>query len=120
MKVFTYSPGGIHPDESKLTKDLSFEVFKSPPIAVIPLQQHTGAPNNPLVQVGDYVKVGQKIGDSTQPVSAPVHATVSGKVIAIEERLCPTGAKIKSVIIENDYKDEWVELSPRKSFEDLP
>ncbi len=120
MKVFTYSPGGVHPDESKITKDFPFEVFKSPPVVVIPLQQHTGAPNNPLVSVGDYVKVGQKIGDTNQFVAAPVHASVSGKVLAIEDRLLPNGTKGKCVVIENDYKDEWVELSKRDSFNDLP
>jgi len=119
MKIFTYSPGGVHPDESKLTKDSPFEVLPPPPIAVIPLQQHTGAPNSPTVSVGDYVKIGQKIGDTTQPVAAPVHATVSGKVIAIEERPCPTGGKIQSVVIENDFKEEWVELNKRETFENL-
>jgi len=77
MKIFTYSPGGIHPDESKFTKDLAFEVFQSPPIVVIPLLQHTGAPNNPLVSVGDNVRIGQKIGDSNQVVFCPQCIQVS-------------------------------------------
>ena len=119
MKVFTYSPGGVYPEESKITKDKPFEVFPYPPIVIIPLQQHTGAPNTPIVKVGDHVKIGQKLGDSTQSISAPVHATVSGEVTAIEQRLCPTGAKVQSVIIKNDYKEEWVDRKPRENFDDL-
>lgn len=81
-------------------------VLDPPPFVVIPLRQHIGAPCEPLVAVGDHVKMGQKIGDSGAFVSAPVHASVSGKVVAIEERELVNGSKCLAVVIENDGKDE--------------
>ena len=69
------------------------------------MAQHIGAPDKPLVAVGDYVKMGQKIGENPAPVSAPVHASVSGKVVAVEPRPHPLGDMIMSVVIENDYQD---------------
>lgn len=58
-----------------------------------------------MVNVGDYVKMGQKIGENPAPVSAPVHASVSGKVVAIEPRPHPLGDMIMAIVIENDYQD---------------
>lgn len=117
MKLFTYSPGGIYPDEEKLTKDKTFEYLSPHSIAIIPLSQHTGAPNTPLVKVGDHVLIGTLLGSSSQFVSAPVHSSVSGDVIAIEERIVPSGNKVQSVVIKNDFKDEWVVLKPVDSIE---
>ena len=51
------------------------------------MSQHLGAPANPIVQVGDTVKVGQKIGEASAFISAPVHSSVSGTVVAVEPRL---------------------------------
>lgn len=116
MKIFTYSPGGIYPEEEKLTKDLSFEKIPPPEVVVIPLTQHTGAPNTSTVKVGDHVKIGEVIGSSIAPVSAPVHASVSGEVIAVEDRMTPSGAKTQSVVIKNDFNEEWIDLN---SIDDL-
>jgi electron transport complex protein RnfC len=91
----------------------------SPSIAVIPLSQHTGAPNTPTVKVGDHVKIGTLIGSTSAPVSAPVHASISGDVIAIEDRLCPAGNKIQSIIIKNDFKEESVEFKHVDSIDNL-
>lgn len=68
----------------------------------IPMQQHMGAPCTPLVKVGDYVTVGQKIGDSDQFLSAPIHASCSGTVKKIENFLTATGTSVKQIVIEND------------------
>ena len=103
--------GGVHPNYMK-APEAGITVIATPPQVVIPMAQHIGAPCQPLVQVGDYVKMGQKIGDNPAPVSAPVHASVSGKVIAIEPRPHPLGDMIMSVVIENDYKDEPQYLPP--------
>ena len=56
------------------------------------------------MQVGDQVKLGQKVGDG-QGLCVPVHASVSGKVIAIEPRRHPSGRDVLSVVIENDGLD---------------
>jgi len=84
MKTKTFK-GGVHaPDNKHWTKDKPIEVLPLPRKAVIPLQQHTGAACEPLVREGDTVVVGQKIGDSKSFISAPVHASIGGKVTAIQ------------------------------------
>ena len=85
--------------------EIPVTVIAPPAQVVIPMIQHIGAPCKPLVQVGDYVKMYQKIGESPAPVSAPVHASVSGKVVAVEPRPHPLGDMIMSVVIENDFQD---------------
>jgi electron transport complex protein RnfC len=108
MKEFTFKTGGVHPKENKLTKDAPFVHLDPPAVAVIPLSQHIGAPNTPLVKAGDHVKIGQVIGSTDAFVSAPVHATISGEVVAIELRPLPSGIRAQSVIIKNDFKEKWV------------
>ena len=95
---------GVHPNYMK-APEIPISVVAPPPQAIIPMAQHIGAPDKPLVAVGDYVKMGQKIGENPAPVSAPVHASVSGKVVAVEPRPHPLGDMIMSVVIENDYQD---------------
>ena len=100
--------GGIHP---KYNKEMSTTVTEfltiTPKVVVIPLRQHIGAPCNPLVQVGDKVLRGQKIGDG-EGLCVPVHASVSGTVVAIEERPHPNGGTAMSIVIENDFQDTAV------------
>ena len=66
------------------------------------MQQHVGAPCKPLVKVGDLVQVGQKIGDTDAFVSAPIHASVSGKVTAVTKAVLPGGQTVDAVVIESD------------------
>ena len=100
--------GGIHP---KYNKEMSTKVttFRTvdPDILVIPMQQHIGAPCTPLVQVGDKVLRGQKIGDG-EGLCVPVHASVSGRVVAVEPRPHVSGRNVMSVVIENDHQDTAV------------
>ncbi|MCC8357806.1 MAG: electron transport complex subunit RsxC [Oscillospiraceae bacterium] len=98
--------GGVHPNDKKApSNEAAISTIPQPAQVVIPMSQHIGAPCTPLVAVGDQVKLGQKIGEAKAPVSAPVHASVSGKVIAIEPRLNNLGNMVTAVIIENDFKD---------------
>ena len=98
--------GGIHPPYHKqATAALPIVDATPPKTVVIPLHQHTGAPCEPLVKVGDEVRLGQKIGDSQSFVSAPVHASVSGKVTAIEARPHPGSGMVQAVVIESDGLD---------------
>ena len=99
---------GVHPNYMK-APEIPISVVTPPPQVIIPMAQHIGAPDKPLVAVGDYVKMGQKIGENPAPVSAPVHASVSGKVVAVEPRPHPLGDMIMSVVIENDYQDTLCE-----------
>ena len=112
--------GGIHP---KYNKEMSTGVtdfrIVTPKQVVIPMVQHIGAPCTPLVAVGDRVLRGQKIGDG-QGLCVPVHASVSGTVIAVEPRPHPKGSPVLAVVIENDYKDEKVPaVIPEKSIQEM-
>ena len=113
--------GGVHPTERVgVTEHLALTRFPEPATAVIPLSMHAGAPANPVVQVGDAVKVGQVIGEAAGFISAPVHASVSGKVVAIEERPHATRGKCLSIVIENDGKNELHEsVKPGKALEEM-
>ena len=113
--------GGVHPTERVgVTEHLALVRFADPEIAVIPLSMHAGAPANPVVAVGDYVQVGQVIGEAAGFISAPVHSSVSGKVVAIEERLHATRGKCLSVVIESDGKNTIHEsVRPSKGLEEL-
>ncbi|NLB42071.1 MAG: electron transport complex subunit RsxC [Clostridiales bacterium] len=98
--------GGIHPPYSKgLTKEKVTEICKVPQLVTIPLQQHIGAPCQSLVNKGDKVFLGQKIGEPRGYVSAPVHSSVSGVVKSIVTVDLPTGIKSTAIIIENDGND---------------
>ncbi len=95
--------GGVHPYDGKdLAKDQPIRRIKPKEILVYPLSQHIGAPASPIVAVGDTVLRGQKIAEAGGFVSAPVFASVSGTVKAIEPRHVATGDLVNSIIIEND------------------
>lgn len=99
--------GGIHPPYLKeLTESIPLKYALSPKVVYIPLRQHIGAPCEPLVKVGDRVKIGQKIGESKAFVSVPVHSSISGKVKKIMSVPNPTGSKSMTVIIESDGSNE--------------
>ena len=100
--------GGVHPKENKIARDMPIQEFPEPDILVIPMSQHIGAPCKPLVKKGDQVTMGQKIGDN-QGLCVPVHASVSGKVKAVEMRAHTSGTTVMSVVIENDHLDTLCE-----------
>lgn len=114
--------GGVNPPHHKNTMEEDTIVMPVPKKVIIPMQQHLGAECAPLVKRGDLVFVGQKIGDSDEEISAPVHSSVSGKVTAISSLLLPDGTNTKAVIIETDGEQEMDEsVSPPKveSFKDF-
>ena len=113
--------GGIHPVEGKEpTEHKALVRFPVPETVVIPLSMHLGAPANAIVRVGDYVKMGQKIGEAAGFISAPVHSSVSGTVIAIEDRPHATRGTCPSIVIANDGKDLLDEsIQPNKALEEL-
>ena len=113
--------GGVHPVEGKEpTEHKPLVRFPAPKVAVFPLSMHLGAPATACVEVGDYVKVGQKIAEASGFISAPVHSSVSGKVIAIEDRPHATRGTCPAIIVENDGLDTLHEsVVPNKSLEEL-
>ena len=112
--------GGIHLDCNKLTSNKEIVPTKFPKKVIIPLLQHTGAICNPLIKVGDYVEIGQKIADSDAVCSAPIHASISGKVTEIKEMPHPVGSSVNSIIIESDGKINYhSSVKPRDNVEKL-
>ena len=113
--------GGVHPVEGKEPSEhLALVRFPEPKTVVIPLSMHLGAPANAIVAVGDTVKVGQKIGEAAGFISAPVHSSVSGTVVAIEERAHASRGKCLSIVIESDGKGEIHEsVKPNASLDEL-
>ena len=87
MNIKTFSIGGIHPEENKLTHETETQVAPLPHQAVFPLSQHIGAPARPIVQKGDKVKVGTLIAEASSFISAPIHSSVSGTVAAIDNAI---------------------------------
>lgn len=114
MKTF-HIRGGVHPVYHKeLASEQAIQPIPLPPRLTIPLQQHVGAEAVALVEVGQQVKKGQKIAMAPSAVSANLHASTSGTVVAIGDALAPhaSGLTQLSVVIEPDGRDEWTELPP--------
>ena len=113
--------GGVHPVEGKEpTEHKDLIRFPAPKVAVFPMSMHLGAPANPIVNVGDYVKVGQKIGEAAGFISAPIHSSISGTVVAIEDRPHASRGSCLSVVVENDGKDVLDEsIKPNKDLSEL-
>ncbi len=111
MELKTFR-GGIHPPYQKeATANRATVEISLPAEVVIPMEQHVGASDSPTVSVGNRVEAGQKIGTSEAFISAPVHASVSGTVKAIEDRRNFTGALVQSVVITTDpsQPSKWTE-----------
>ncbi len=104
----TFSKGGVHPPENKLSAIQTIEQLALPKTVSIPISQHIGAPATPLVKKNDSVKTGQLIAKSSGFVSANIHSSVSGKVIKIDSVVDSSGYKKQSIIIEVEG-DEWLE-----------
>jgi len=112
--------GGIHPNDMKaLSRKAAMRPFPAPEVVVIPLSQHIGAPCKPLVKKGDHVTIGQKIGDA-EGLCAPVHASVSGTVTAVEPRPHVGGTMVPSVVIKNDFEETLCpDIQPRENIDAL-
>lgn len=111
MGLFTFL-GGVHPYEGKeLTMEKPVREYLPKGDCVYPLSQHIGAPATPVVKRGDRVLVGQKIAEAGGFVSANIHASISGKVKAIEPRYVPGGSMAEAIVIENDGLFEEVDFS---------
>jgi len=99
LKIFK---GGVPVSHTKRTEECEVIVMPVPKTLIFPMVQHLGAPCLPLVKKGDYVKVGQKIGDAESPMAVPVHSSVSGTVKDIRSILYAGGTDVMSVEIESD------------------
>ncbi|MEM0953850.1 MAG: electron transport complex subunit RsxC [Pseudomonadota bacterium] len=114
--------GGVHPPENKhqsLGKPINSAGI--PPQLTLPLNQHIGAPAEPVVAVGDAVLKGQMIAKPLGLVSVPVHAPTSGTVVAIEDRQVahPSGLQTRCIVIDTDGTDRWVEHAGLNDYRSL-
>lgn len=102
MRICSFK-GGVHPPERKeLTHDKPIQqAYPSTKSVCIPITQG-GAPNQPLVAVGDVVARGQKIAASDAFMSAPVHASIAGTVKKIETHLVTGNLEVPCIIIQGD------------------
>lgn len=105
----TFSLGGIHPPENKLSAGKPITMLPLPKEVVIPLGQHIGAPAVAIVQKGDEVKVGSVIAKTGGFISANIHASVAGKVTKIEEVFDASGYKRPAIVIAVADEDVWEE-----------
>lgn len=104
----TFSIGGIHPHDSKISKGCMIEVLPVPSTVSISMAQHLGAPATPVVKAGDAVKAGQVIGEPAGFISAFVHSSVSGTVKSVGPRKDLAGNNVMHVEIAVEG-DEWVD-----------
>jgi H+/Na+-translocating ferredoxin:NAD+ oxidoreductase subunit C len=114
LQLFKFK-GGVKPATNKtqsLTQPIG--VAPLPSVVTIPLHQSIGGTPHPIVQAGDQVLKGQKIGEADGWVSAAVHASTSGTVRAVDMVVQPhpSGLAALSVIIEPDGEDRWIERQP--------
>ena len=98
--------GSVHPHDRKsaTNRKAVTPLNHAPEYVVLPMSMHVGAPCNPIVAKGDHVLLGQKIAEPTG-LGAPIHASVSGTVVAVEPRPHPGGTRVMAVVIENDFQD---------------
>ncbi|MBP6383011.1 MAG: electron transport complex subunit RsxC [Pseudomonadales bacterium] len=115
--------GGIHPPQNK-AQSLRHPITRAPlpPELVLPLQQHSGAPAQPLVAVGEQVLKGQMIARASGALSAAVHAPTSGKIVAIEPRPVPhpSGMDGMAIVLRPDGAERWIERRPLADYRTLP
>lgn len=112
MRLKTFSMGGVHPEENKITADKATVIAALPKQAIFPLGQHIGAPAKPVVSRGDKVKVGTLIAEAGGFVSAPIHSSVSGTVVKVDSAIDATGYRHPAIYI-NVEGDEWEESIDR-------
>lgn len=105
--------GGLHlPDHKALSNGRPILRSPLPKYLILPLQQHIGTAARPLVQPGEEVLKGQPIAAAQGPVSVPLHAPTSGRVLAIEDHPIPhpSGLSAPCIRIASDGRDTWAEL----------
>ena len=113
MFLKTFSKGGVHPEENKISHDSPIQVQPIPKTVSILLGQHIGKPATPVVSRGDEVKVGTLIAQADGFVSANIHSSVSGKVKKIETILDASGYQKPCITIQCDGEDTWEETIDR-------
>lgn len=111
--------GGVHPEQKKdLSNQSPIQKAGIPEKLILPLQQHIGEINKPIVKLGDKVLKGQMIAHTNAYISAPIHAPTSGTIIAIEEMAIahPSGLTAPCIVLQPDFEDKWMDLPATEDF----
>lgn len=109
----TFRKGGIHPPESKLSRNEQIKLLPLPQVVQIPIAQHIGTPAKAIVKRGDQVKVGTLIAEAGSFVSANIHSSVSGTVAKLDEVVDASGFARTVITIQSDGEDTWEECIDR-------
>lgn len=114
----TYDLGKLHgglrlPGEKEESTSRDIRIASVPKQLILPITQHVGDPAQPVVGIGEHVLKGQLVADADGALSAPVHASSSGKVVAIEPWPVSRrhGDRAPCVVIECDGRDQAVDTS---------
>lgn len=109
----TFPIGGIHPDKHKIAGDIAISSPGLPEIVYIPIKQHIGAPAKIMVNKGDKVKVGSLLAAADGVVSAPIHSSVSGEVIKVEDIIGEFGyyEPMIAIKVEGDVWEDCIDRS---------
>ncbi|MBS0000168.1 MAG: electron transport complex subunit RsxC [Cyclobacteriaceae bacterium] len=105
----TFSKGGIHPEENKLSADQPIQILPLPGSVSIPISQHIGTPAVPVVERGEQVKTGQVIAKTGGFVSANIHASISGKIAKISDEMDSSGYRRMAIMIRADKEEQWLD-----------
>jgi electron transport complex protein RnfC len=121
IKVYNI-PGGIHPPENKTqSMELPLAEVSLSSELVFPLSQHMGTPAIPIIHVGQKVLAGQKIADAVGALSVPVHASTSGTISAVEDRVLPhsSGMTGPCIVLASDSQHQFVDYQPCEDYRQL-
>lgn len=114
--------GGIHPAEHKqISTSRPIQAAGIPAQLILPLQQHIGAPAEPIVAIGDRVLKGQKIADVSHSMGVPLHAPTSGVIESIGDYPVPhpSGMSDTCLVLKPDGEDQWCERYPVSDYRKL-
>ncbi|UMB52460.1 electron transport complex subunit RsxC [Lutibacter sp. A64] len=104
--IRTFSKGGIHPPENKITSSIGIKRMTLPKVVTVPIAQHIGIPAEIVVDRKDKVEIGQVIAKSGGFVSSNIHAPVAGTVTKIDQIIDTSGYKKQCIVIRTDAKNE--------------
>ena len=115
-KLHTFK-GGIHPKEMKelSNKCPITPAFPASKMVTIPVTMG-GAPNSPVVKVGDVVKKGQIIATGEKFMNCPVHASVAGTVKKIANNLVTGNGMAPCIVIQANDSGETDFMEPLDPF----
>jgi len=120
----TFTKGGVHPHENKLTSSKAIKKLPVPKVVYVPISQHIGIPSTIVVDRKEKVEIGQIIAKSGGYVSSNIHSPVAGTVTKLDKIIDSSGYKKQCIVIRTDAKNstnfEEVDFPLKKEIELSP